>query len=159
MVIDEQRSFGRRRRQRRPVTMWDVAKRADVSQSTVSFVINETPNVRAAPATRERVFGLGRIAQRNFLLHSTQAGSRLIRMDSLSPVAANLRGATAQSEAHAGRGCAIGVWVTAGRAPTHGDVHFSYNMEYRANGVLGRHKLHAVPPRGDPRMASPAPSA
>jgi LacI family transcriptional regulator len=35
--------------------MWDVAKRAQVSQSTVSFVINETPNVRVAPATRERV--------------------------------------------------------------------------------------------------------
>jgi LacI family transcriptional regulator len=35
--------------------MWDVAKHAEVSQSTVSFVINETPNVRVAPATRERV--------------------------------------------------------------------------------------------------------
>jgi LacI family transcriptional regulator len=39
----------------RPVTMWDVARRAKVSQSTVSFVINETPNVRVAPATRKRV--------------------------------------------------------------------------------------------------------
>lgn len=39
----------------RPVTMWDVARRARVSQSTVSFVINETPNVRVAPATRKRV--------------------------------------------------------------------------------------------------------
>lgn len=40
----------------RPVTMWEVARRAGVSQSTVSFVINDTPGVRVTPATRERVW-------------------------------------------------------------------------------------------------------
>jgi LacI family transcriptional regulator len=43
-------------RPERPVTMWDVARRASVSQTTVSFVINENQDVRIAPATRERVW-------------------------------------------------------------------------------------------------------
>ena len=54
-MSEDQQGRTARRRPRKRVTMWDVAKHAEVSQSTVSFVINETPNVRVAPATRERV--------------------------------------------------------------------------------------------------------
>jgi LacI family transcriptional regulator len=36
--------------------MYDVARRAHVSQTTVSFVLNGTPNVRIPTATRERVW-------------------------------------------------------------------------------------------------------
>ena len=39
---------------RRP-TMAEVAKRAGCSQSTVSLVLNEIPNVRIAEETRRRV--------------------------------------------------------------------------------------------------------
>ncbi|HET7723075.1 MAG TPA: LacI family DNA-binding transcriptional regulator [Propionibacteriaceae bacterium] len=39
----------------RRVTMKDVAKRAGVSQPTVSFVLNDRRDVSVAPATRERV--------------------------------------------------------------------------------------------------------
>jgi LacI family transcriptional regulator len=40
----------------RPVTMNDVAKRAGVSQTTVSFVINENESVSISDETRERVW-------------------------------------------------------------------------------------------------------
>lgn len=40
----------------RPVTMNDVAKRAGVSQTTVSFVINENNSVSISEETRERVW-------------------------------------------------------------------------------------------------------
>ncbi|NIR60537.1 MAG: LacI family transcriptional regulator, partial [Gammaproteobacteria bacterium] len=37
------------------VTMKDVALRADVSQSTVSFVLNGLDDMRISPETRRRV--------------------------------------------------------------------------------------------------------
>lgn len=40
---------------RRRVTAKDVAAEAGVSQSTVSYVLNDTPNQTISPATRERV--------------------------------------------------------------------------------------------------------
>ena len=42
-------------RRRRAVTMSEVARRAGVSQPTVSFILNNTPNTRVSPETRERV--------------------------------------------------------------------------------------------------------
>jgi LacI family transcriptional regulator len=65
------------RRGERPVTMWDVARRARVSQSTVSFVINETPNVRVAPATRKRVQDAVRELgyRRNAMAHGLRRGT------------------------------------------------------------------------------------
>src|SRR5579875_953060 len=39
----------------RRVTLRDVAEASGVSQSTVSFVLNEVPNQTISPATRERV--------------------------------------------------------------------------------------------------------
>ncbi|HET7464980.1 MAG TPA: LacI family DNA-binding transcriptional regulator [Longimicrobium sp.] len=39
----------------RPVTTHDVARRAGVSQATVSLVLSGNPRARVAPATRERV--------------------------------------------------------------------------------------------------------
>src|SRR5580765_4186369 len=41
--------------QQRRVTMKDVAKRAGVSQPTVSFVLNDRRDVSIAEATRQRV--------------------------------------------------------------------------------------------------------
>ena len=40
----------------RPATMDDVAHRAGVSQTTVSFVLNSTPNARIPEVTRDRVW-------------------------------------------------------------------------------------------------------
>lgn len=37
------------------VTAWDVARAAGVSQSTVSYVMNDSPNQKISAATRERV--------------------------------------------------------------------------------------------------------
>src|SRR5580693_8085598 len=39
----------------RRITLRDVAEASGVSQSTVSFVLNEVPNQTISPATRERV--------------------------------------------------------------------------------------------------------
>lgn len=43
-------------RTERPATMYDVARRAHVSQTTVSFVLNGAKHARIAEATRERVW-------------------------------------------------------------------------------------------------------
>ena len=43
------------RRSKRP-SMYDVAKMAGVSQTTVSFVVNETPNTNIPDETRERIW-------------------------------------------------------------------------------------------------------
>jgi DNA-binding LacI/PurR family transcriptional regulator len=37
------------------VTLRDVAEASSISQSTVSFVLNEVPNQTISPATRDRV--------------------------------------------------------------------------------------------------------
>lgn len=88
--------------------------------------------------------GLAAFAERKYLVHTTQAGARVIRMADLSPVAAVLGGSAAHRDVHHGVGAAVGVWVTAGRYPTRSDIRFSYNMDY-GGGVLGRHKLHGAP--------------
>jgi LacI family transcriptional regulator len=64
----------------RRVTMRDVARRAEVSQSTVSFVINETPNVRIAPATRIRVLDAIRDLgyRRNAMAHGLRLGTSAV---------------------------------------------------------------------------------
>lgn len=63
-----------RPRGERPVTMWDVARRANVSQSTVSFVLNESTSVRIAPATRERV--LAAVRELGYRRNAMAAGLR-----------------------------------------------------------------------------------
>lgn len=45
---------------RRRVTMTDVARYAECSQSTVSVVLNNTPGIHISPTTRERVFAAAR---------------------------------------------------------------------------------------------------
>lgn len=45
---------------RRRVTMTDVARLAECSQSTVSVVLNNTPGIHISAATRERVFAAAR---------------------------------------------------------------------------------------------------
>ncbi|MFB0546346.1 MAG: LacI family DNA-binding transcriptional regulator [Anaerolineae bacterium] len=42
------------------VTSWDVAKRAGVSRTTVSFVLNNTPNIQITEETRQRVLAAAR---------------------------------------------------------------------------------------------------
>lgn len=72
--VDDERARHRRGRGDRLVTMWDVARRANVSQSTVSFVINETPGVKVAPATRERV--LAAVQELGYRRNAMAAGLR-----------------------------------------------------------------------------------
>jgi LacI family transcriptional regulator len=56
-MSDTTQSTGRAPRGARPrATTYDVAKLAGVSQTTVSFVLNGTPNARISAATRERVW-------------------------------------------------------------------------------------------------------
>lgn len=45
---------------RKPVTSQDVAKRAGVSRTTVSFVLNDVPGVKISPDTRHRVLEAAR---------------------------------------------------------------------------------------------------
>lgn len=97
--------------------------------------------------------GLAGFAERKYLVHTTQAGARVIRMTDLSPVAAILGGSAAHRDVHHGVGAAVGVWITAGRYPTRSDIHFSYNMDY-GGSVLGRHKLHGAPLARDPWIVS-----
>ena len=46
----------RKSTRRKPPSMYDVARAAGVSQTTVSFVVNDTPNINIPQETRDRVW-------------------------------------------------------------------------------------------------------
>lgn len=58
------------------ITMQEVAERAGVSRTTVSFVLNNTPNANISPQTRERIWQAARELNyaRDFAAHSLATG-------------------------------------------------------------------------------------
>ena len=61
---------------RRRVTMTDVARLAECSQSTVSVVLNNTPGIHISAATRERVFAAARQLRYEIARSATVPGER-----------------------------------------------------------------------------------
>ena len=61
---------------RRRVTMTDVARLAECSQSTVSVVLNNTPGIHISASTRERVFAAARQLRYEIARSATVPGER-----------------------------------------------------------------------------------
>jgi LacI family transcriptional regulator len=68
------------RSSRRRVTMTDVARLAECSQSTVSVVLNNTAGIHISPATRERVFAAARQLKYEIARSSTVPGERPLQV-------------------------------------------------------------------------------
>lgn len=124
----------------RPVTMSDVARRAKVSQSTVSFVINDTPGVRIAPATRDRVLaavqelGYRRNAMATGLRTGTSAVIGFISDDiATTPFAGQVIGG-AQDAAWAQRN--ILLVVNTGSSPDVEREAIALMLEHRVRGIV-----------------------
>ena len=65
---------------RRRVTMTDVARLAECSQSTVSVVLNNTPGIHISAATRERVFAAARQLKYEIARSATVPGERPLQV-------------------------------------------------------------------------------
>ncbi len=65
---------------RRRVTMTDVARLAECSQSTVSVVLNNTPAIHISSSTRERVFAAARQLKYEIARSSTVPGERPLQV-------------------------------------------------------------------------------
>jgi LacI family transcriptional regulator, galactose operon repressor len=65
---------------RRRVTMTDVARLAECSQSTVSVVLNNTPGIQISASTRERVFAAARQLEYEIARTATVPGDRPLQV-------------------------------------------------------------------------------
>lgn len=69
----------------RPVTSFDVARLAGVSRTTVSYVLNNTPNLSIKPETREKVLAAAR--ELNYQVHQVARTLRKGQSDEIYFVA------------------------------------------------------------------------
>lgn len=135
----------------RPATMHDVARRAQVSQTTVSFVLNGTPNVRIADSTRERIWDAVRelgyrpnaVAQ-GLRLGGTQMVGLVADAIATTPFAgAIIRGA---QDAAWAQGCILLVVNTDGN-PAMEESAVQTMLEHRVRGIVySTWYHHAVAP-------------
>jgi hypothetical protein len=75
-----------------------------------------------------------------YLLHITNAGVQVIRLDAIPFVQSVLSGAPVMVDVEASRASSARVWVASGTQPQRGAFEFAYYVAYQS-GVLGRHKL------------------
>lgn len=80
---------------------------------------------------------------RKYVLHLTQQGIRIIRLDAIAPITAALAGATADVQLNYGNQTAVSAAIACPGPASRGSVHFTYHIGY-SSGVLGRHKMHAL---------------
>jgi len=77
---------------------------------------------------------------KKYLLHITNAGIQMIRLDEIPFVQHVLSGGSVLADIEAGQASSARVWLAAGRAPIRGSFDFAYYVAY-LSGVSGRHKL------------------
>src|ERR1700736_492116 len=87
---------GRPRKQRKPPSMYDVATLAGVSQTTVSFVVNDSPNANIPPETRDRIWAA--VEQLGWRRNPLARGLRLRRSHSVGFISDEIA-----TSAHGGR--------------------------------------------------------
>lgn len=80
---------------------------------------------------------------RKYVLHLTQQGIRIIRLDAIAPITAALAGATADMQLNYSNQTVVSVAFACPGPASRGSVHFTYHIGY-SSGVLGRHKMHAL---------------
>jgi LacI family transcriptional regulator len=126
--------------------MRDVARAAGVSQTTVSFVLNEVPDVHIGQATRERV--LATIEQLGYRPNAVARGLRRAKTDTIGFIwhdPASLAGRMVQGAQEAA--CARGSLVLL--AGTGGDVLVEQNagatlIDRRVDGIVCATRDHRV---------------
>lgn len=85
---------------------------------------------------------LRRFMECKYLLHVSNEGARIARLDRLRPVKHVLSGGSVELDIKRPSACEARVWVSAGSPPTRGNIDFIYYVGYRNSDVVGRHKLH-----------------
>lgn len=93
---------------------------------------------------------------RKYVLHLTQQGIRIIRLDAIAPITAALAGAAADMQLNYSNQTVVSVVFACPGSASRGNVHFTYHIGY-PSGVLGRHKMHALSLSGArPRIEIPS---
>jgi hypothetical protein len=77
---------------------------------------------------------------RKYLLHITQRGAQIIRLDAIPPVRSALGGTPVLADIAPLAASSARVWLAAGAQPERGAFDFAYYVGY-SSGVVGRHKL------------------
>lgn len=77
---------------------------------------------------------------RKYLLHITQRGAQIIRLDAIPPVRSALGGTPVLADVAPLAASSARVWLAAGAPPERGAFDFAYYVGY-SSGVVGRHKL------------------
>ena len=88
----------------------------------------------------EKPSDLAGFLSQKYLLHITNAGVQVIRLDAIPFVRSVLSGAPVMVDVEASRASSARVWVASGAQPQRGAFEFAYYVAYQS-GVLGRHKL------------------